>query len=221
MIHPPGTNVAIRHYRAGQLVEARDVHNAWVNNGRGWLSKLVSLQVLDPGNPAGDVAENNARIRYFGLGMGGHQASASSLVPPYSTYYQPGADPNATAGNEYRSDFASNISTLERPVRRSGTLDPYPGDPADVWLYEDIPVWRRDTQSVTFNVSVDATGGELIYGALTDLPISEAGLFTDDTGVSINQPYSPLIAYVNFGTIQLTTSSIVLFSWTVRFADAP
>lgn len=221
MTHPPGTNVAIRHYRAGQLVERRDVHNVWVDNGREWLAKLVSLQVLDPGNPPGDVFKNEARLRYFGLGMGGHLAAGSSLVPPYTTYYPAGFDPNNSNGHAYRSDFGSDIGTLERPVRRSGTLDPYPGDPGDVWLYEDIVAWHRDTQSVTYNVTVDATGGELIYGGLTDLPISEAALFNDDVGVSVNAPYSPLVAYVNFDTIQLTAVSIVLFSWTIRFADAP
>ena len=213
-------NVAIKHYKCGELVERRDIHNVWVDNGRTWLSKLVSLTYLDPGNVPGDVFEDNARLRYFGLGMGGLLAAPMSLLGDYLAAYPPGHDPNASAGNTYNSANPTGplISTLERPIRRSGTQLPYPGDPADVWLYPDVAVYHRDNQSLTVDVVVDATSGELIYGtSIASMPISEAGLFNDAAGVGINTPYSPLVAYVPFDTIYLTTESLAHFSWTVRF----
>lgn len=229
------TNVDILHYRRGELVEVRCGHNIWTDNGRTWLSKLVSYMFIDPANPLNDIPENVARLRYFGLGMGGRKASPSSLVGDFLAAYPPGYDPNATDGHSYQQEDPTGppISTLERPIRRSGVndpvTDPYPGDPADVWLYGDVATYRRDNQSLTVDVVVDCTGGEVIYGSFLPPPagngagmvISEAGLFNDDVGVSQNQPYSPLVAYINFATIQLTVESLVRFSWTIRFADAP
>ena len=212
-------NVAIEHFKCGELVERRDIHNVWVNNGRTWLSKIVALTYLDPSSVSGDTFETDARLRYFGLGMGGIYALPGSFVGDYLAAYPPGYDPNASAGNTYKSANPTGplISTLERPIRRTSTQLPYPGDPADVWLYPNVTVYRRDNQSITVDVVVDASGGELIYGTFTTMPISEAGLFNDDTGVAINTPYSPLVAYVPFATIYLTTESLAHFSWTVRF----
>jgi hypothetical protein len=220
------TNVDILHYKRGELVEVRRGHNIWTNYGRTWLSKMVGYLSFDP-----VTVEKNARLRYFGLGMGGNKASLGSLAGDFLAAYPPGYDPNASDGHSYQQEDPTGppISTLERPIRRSGpndpVTDPYPGDPTDVWLYEDVDIYRQDNQSLTVDQIVDCTGGELIYGSfLTSgmgIVISEAGLFNDDAlDVSPNQPYSPLVAYINFGTIQLTVESIVRFSWTIRFADA-
>lgn len=224
------TNVDILHYKRGKLVEVRRGHNIWTDNGRAWLSEMVGYLAFDPS----ELVENNARLRYFGVGMGGRKAALVSSGPDFVAAYPPGQDPNTTDGRQYQQEDPTGppISTLERPIRRSGpndpVTDPYPGDPTDVWLYEDVPIHRQDNQSLTINVDVDCTGGEIIYGSFLPPPtgngsgmvISEAGLFNDDTGVSPNQPYSPLVAYINFGTIQLTVESLVRFSWTIRFADA-
>jgi hypothetical protein len=214
------SNVFIHHYKSGELVEEREVHNVFVDNGRTWLSNLIALLTLDDGNPPGDTFQTDARLRYFGVGIGGITASASAFGATLLAAYPPGYDPNASAGNTYQKEDPTGppISTLERPIRRSGTQQPYPSAPGtDVWLYPDLLPYYIDNQSLTLDVSVDATGGEIIYGTFTDMPISEVALLNDDVGVDLNAPYSPVVAYVNFAPIVMTAISRVHFSWTVRF----
>lgn len=209
-------NVHIEHFKKGRLVEEQKIHNVVLSNGRRWLSQLVAYTTIG----APDVPENIARIKYFGLGLGSVQSSPATLAGQYGTAYPPGFDPEATDGQSYQTvnPTGPHISTLERPIRRSGTTDPYNIAPnTDVWLYEDIEVYRQDNQSVTFRVTVDATGGELVYGGFTEMYISEAALFNDENSTDPNAPYSPATNYVHFDTIQLTMDSIVVFSWSLRF----
>ena len=214
------SNVFIHHYKLGRLIETREAHNVLVDSGRTWLSKLVALQTLDDGNPPGDTFQTDARYRYFGVGIGGITADASAFDPIPLAAYPPGDDPSGSTGDDYQKEDPTGppISTLERPIRRSGTQNPYSSAPGtDVWLYPDVSIYYRDNQSLTVDVYVDATGGEIIYGTFTEMPISEAALLNDDVGVDINTPYSPIVSYVNFPAVILTTASVVHFSWTVRF----
>lgn len=206
-------NVDIQHFQKGELVEERHVHNVMTLVGRNWLSLLVGYA-----DPTLLVTQSDVRLRYFGLGIGSVKASDQAFAPDLLAAYPPGFDPNATNGRRYQTVDPTGppISTLERPIRRSGTQNPYATAPGtDVWLYEDIPVFFQDTQSVTFRVEVDATGGELIYGTFASIPLSEAALLLDTADP--NTPYSPVAAYVHFDTIQVTGNSLLLFSWSIRF----
>jgi len=135
----------------------------------------------------------------------------------------------------YRKDFppSPEIQTLELPVRKSGGSLGY-GDPllpaTDVWLFSppDVYFTHQTSQSVTAHCFIDAST-DVVYAPFTQMPLTEAGLYTDgvhnaggatpsDVAVDVNKPYSPLVAYVNFDTILLDSNSTVEFIWSVRFA---
>lgn len=211
-------NVFIEHFRSGVLVDSRSVHNTWTEYGREYLTKVVSLQSMaGPGVP-----QEDHRIRYMGFGIGGTLATAAAFTPLLTTSYASGADPRNTDGNEYNKVNPTSplISTLERPVRRSGSEDPYLGGPTpgDVWLFgaPSFSTYYRDNNSVTYKTVVDCSNGDITYGSFVTMPITEAGLY--HSGADSGSPFSELVAYVNFDTITLDTSSFVTFSWTVRLA---
>lgn len=209
-------NVVIEHRRGGSVVDVREGHNVWTYYGKEYLSKLVALQVID----AIDVPQEDNRIKYLGLGIGGVSTSGSSRGPVFMAAYPPGHDPNSTFGAQYTDENPTSppVNTLERPVRVSGTSNPYPTAPStDVWLLgPPTLVTYRDTNSITFKFVVDASGGSFVYGSMPFLPVSEAGLFHAgaDPGVAYNQT----VAYITFATMVLHSDSVVTISWTVRFA---
>lgn len=211
------TNVEIRVSRRGRLEAVHRTHNVWVDRGREYLASMVGYDSFDP-----DLPEASNRVRYFGVGIGGQFSNVGiANVPPLSTSYPPGSDPNATSGNEYREDFPVNplVTTLERPVRISGGSTAYPGSVSDVWLV-DTPnffVTHLTTTELTVHAIIDGAAGDLVYAPFTVMPLSEAGLFTDEPSVSINTPYSPLVAYVTFGTILFDSDTLLEFIWSVRF----
>lgn len=205
------------HYKRGRVVERRDVHNAFLPHGRAWLSRLVGFSSIVPA-----VTETEARIRYLGLGMGSTSAGSVPYDAEFLAAYPPGFDPNATSGNLYQTINPTGppISTLERPVRVSGSQDPYLSAPSsDVWLYENIVAYYQDLNSVTFRQVIDATAGELVYGTFTRMPISEAALFNDAAGVNVNAPYNLALSYVQFSPIVLTVESVIDLSWSIRFCS--
>jgi hypothetical protein len=162
------------------------------------------------------------RIKYMGFGIGGvGQSSVVSAVPPVSTAYPPGADPNATTGNEYRKEHPLDplITTLERPVRVTGGVAPYPGDPADVWLVQDPKFvnYIITPGVMSFHGFVDGAAGDMLYGPFIEMPLSEVGLFLSDA--DIHSDYNPgkLVAYFSFGTIMLTLGVKLELVWTVSF----
>lgn len=210
-------NVLVEHRRRGALVETREVHNVWTYYGKEYLSQIVSLQAID--DVMGDVPQTNFRVRYFGLGIGGITYSNSAYGPLFLAAYPPGFDPHGSNGHSYRSDDPTSpvVSTLERPVRRSGTANPYASAPGtDTWLFDNAETYYRDINSVTYKFVVDCTASDVVYGSFPYMPISEAGLF--HSGASMHTPFSSLVAYVNFATVFLQPDSVVTFSWTVRFA---
>jgi len=221
-------NVFINHYRHGKLVDHRELHNVWVDNGRKYLAEMITETVF--GSP---VRED--RLKYFGVGIGSTRRNVLATQAPLSTSYPAGNDPWATAGNEYQKEYAPSpdVQTLELPVRKSGGELAY-DDPllsaTDVWLFEppDVYFTHQTTQSVTAHCFIDAST-YVTYGSFTQVPLTEAGLYTDgvhnaggaapaDVAVDVNKPYSPLVAYVNFDTILLDSNSTVEFIWSVRFA---
>lgn len=213
MLHP---NVHVAHYAGGRLVETREAHNIMTEYGRAWLALLVGAAAYNADSP-----ETPRRLAYIGFGIGSVTAAASSLSSSYATTpYPVGHDPNTTAGNEYDMAYpvVPPISTLERPVRVTGTLSPYlSASPTDAWLVQAPAVFpsHRDATSVTLNARTAA--GEIAYGSFAfECHLSEAALFTSEADV--NEPYNPAVAYVNFGSIRLSPLSRVEIAWTLRFS---
>lgn len=162
------------------------------------------------------------RIKYMGFGIGSRlQNTLAAASPPYSVSYQAGEDPNATAGNEYDTRFpkAPLIATLERPIRITGTDDPYPGDPADVWLVQhpQFSSFLAGPGVIKFHANLDGAGGDIAYGTFTDVPLSEVGLFLDDADVNDAYNVGSLVAYHSFGTISFTAGTQMELVWTVSF----
>lgn len=213
------TNVFVEHKRAGRVVDVRRTHNTWTHYGRDYLSRIVALQTIDA-DELNDVVQTDYRIRYLGLGIGGvSYSSGTAYAPPLLGAYPPGSDPQSTDGHRYNDENPTSppISTLERPVRKSGSSDPYNTAPGtDTWLFGATGTYYRDTNSVTYRFVVDCTASDVVYAPFTEMPVSEAGLF--HSGASVHDPFSSLVAYVNLDTIFLHVDSIVTVSWTVRFA---
>lgn len=213
----PSVELRIETFDSGSPVDDVTVLGTITQTGREWFARLIAIQVMG-GSPAADTPQRADRIRYMGLGMGSVDATAAAQAAVFLAAYPPGSDPQGTNGQSYQVEDPTGplITALERPVRRTGTQDPYNAAPGtDVWLYGDLLPTFPDSQAVSFVVDVDATGGELIYGTFPTMPISEAALMTD-TG-NVNTPFSEAVFYADFATIDLTTTSTVRFTWTIRF----
>lgn len=214
-------NVLIKHYKRGALFETREVHNSWTNFGRLFLRNRVSYY---------PVNSESRRVKYMSLGIGGRAQSYLATLPPISTTHSPGNDPRATAGNTYDDrDLEGSgdgtippVSTLEMPVRVSGAEEDYPDailSGTSTWYIQspDLFITQLSTRrGLAVHGLVDATAGSYIFGSYVNMPICEAGLHLED--IDINQPYQPLVAYVNFGTLLLTDASQLEIIWQVRVA---
>jgi len=220
-------NVFINHYRRGKLVEERHVHNSWAERGRQYLSYIISENT--PG-----LGVENRRLKYMSLGIGGTNRSGIVLLAPLAASHSPGNDPRGTAGDVYtRLNLTGSgdgsvppVTTLEMPARVSGASSPpddYPDaitNASDVWYIQDpdLYITMLGQEGLAVHAFVDCTTptSDYIYDVFTQMPISEAGLHLGD--IDINQPYEPLVAYVNFGTITLDAESQLEVIWSVRFA---
>jgi len=209
-------NVHIIHSRGGKVVEERKGHNVWLDRGRRYLGEMLV-------DPPGETQ----RIKYIGLGIGSKKqvltATANSV--PIVTSYPAGFDPQATAGNEYDHQYpiAPEITTLERPIRLTGGVLPYPGAPGDEWLFLPPPQ-RFDANTllgegiIQFSALLDTNLGDILYGPFFEMPLSEIGLFLSGA-VTTGDPYNvgSMVAYHSFVTILLSPGSVVEFRWQVRF----
>lgn len=189
----------------GKIVGRREGHNIWVDLGREYLAGRVSFQSYGP-----DTPQRSDAIKYIGFGIGGSRQVAPSVAnsAPMSTAYP---------GTNAQTDTDPAITTLERPVRISGSTtipsDPY--NPADVWLgtIQAPPIHMQPTE-VTFRRLFGQT--EISYSTFTTVPLSEVGLFTSLAN-PVGQPFNTLVAYDTFDTISKTGAFEIEVEWTVRF----
>lgn len=186
------------------------------------LVKLGLAPTVVPPSGMTTTPIDTRRVKYMGFGIGSTlQNTLIAANPPLSTSYPPGSDPNATSGNEYDKLFpkAPLISSLERPVRISGGINPYPGDPGDVWLVQSpkFSSFISGVGVIKFHGVVDAAGGDMLYGPFTQMPLSEVGLFLSGSNVNDAFNAGKLVAYYSFGTILLTVGLRMELIWTVSF----
>ena len=123
----------------------------------------------------------------------------------------------AYPGTNTQTDLDPLVTTLERPVRVSGSTtvpgDPY--NPADVWLGTvQAPAIHSTPTEVTFRRLFLQT--EISYSSFTSVPLSEVGLFTS-AAAPIGQPFNTLVAYDTFDTISKTGAFEIEVEWSVRF----
>jgi hypothetical protein len=198
-------NLRLTMRERGKVVARRDGHNIWVDLGREYLAHLIALTSYGP-----DVPERNDRIKYMGFGIGGTRQIAPSVAnsAPMSTAYP---------GLNAQTDLDPSVTTLERPVRVSGSTtipsDPY--NPADVWLgtIQAPPIHNTATQ-VTFRRLFTQT--EVSYSSFTTVPLSEVMLFTSAAN-PIGQPFNTGVAYDTYDTISKTGALELEVEWTIRF----
>jgi len=216
---PVSSNVTIlKKTMGGKVVDRRDSHNIFTDNGRQWLRQLISVNsysgiphaTLGVGsNMTGDggqtgntdsiaVGGKTYRPRYIGLGVGG---ALQTLTPP-----GPGAQIEE-----------GNVTTLESPVLAS----------AGIWLQEVLPQSDIADGEIyptsysirfrgVFNLSdVSFAGQTLDLG--TDVPISEIGLFTSEAVRGSAPDGVGMIAYNIFKPISKTPNFILEIAWELRF----
>ncbi len=198
-------NLRITARERGKIVQRRDGHNIWVDLGREYLASLIALVSYGP-----DTPERNDRIKYIGFGIGGTRQIAPGVAnaAPMSVAYP---------GTNLQTDTDPSVTTLERPVRVSGTTtspsSPY--NPADVWLgtIQAPPIHNTPTQA-TFRRLFTQT--EVSYSTFATVPLSEVMLFTSAAN-PVGVPLNTGVAYDTFDTISKTGALELEVEWTVRF----
>jgi len=199
------TNLVITARERGKIVARREGHNIFLNTGREWLAQLIAYLSFSP-----DVPENDYRVRYMGLGIGGSRQLVpnTSMLPQVNTDY---------AGSNAQTDTNPNVIYLERPVRLSGSATPFPFNPSDVWLGQiqapaDHPIPNRTTFTRVF------TDVEVNYTPYETVPLSEIGLYTAGANPNIhNNTGLTFVAYDTFDTLSKTSAIQLQVDWTLIF----
>lgn len=186
----------------GKIAARREGHNIWVNVGREYLASLIAYSSFSP-----LTTERDDRMRYMGVGIGGTRqlalgvANAAPLVTAYP-------------GSNGQTDTDPTVTMLERPVRISGSSDPYPGQGADVWVGQiQAPATHGTATEVTFKRLFTQT--EVSYNPFLTVPLSEVGLFT--AAADVNVYNNILVAYDTFDTLSKTNAFELEIDWSVRF----
>ncbi len=198
-------NLRITARERGKIAARREGHNIWLDLGREYLASLIALASYSP-----DTPERNDRVKYMGFGIGGTRQVAPGVAntAPLVVAYP---------GTNAQTDTDPLVTTLERPVRVSGstTSPSSPYNPADVWLglIQAPPIHVTATE-VTFRRLFGQT--EISYSTFTTVPLSEVMLFTSAAN-PVGQPFNTGIAYDTFDTISKTGAFEFEVEWTVRF----
>lgn len=207
------SNLTLTMRERGKIRARRKGHNIWVNLGREWLSTLICYTALPaPPTTLPVTPEEDRRIRYMGMGIGGTRQLSPSIANaiPMSNYYP---------GTNNQTDTDPTVTTLERPVRLSSvgtaTLPPYSA--TDVWLGQVVaPVTHNSNTSATFTRLFTET--EISYGPFLTVPLSEIGLFLhNDSMTYINLPNNTFLAYDTFDSLLKTTAFSLEVDWTISF----
>jgi hypothetical protein len=194
-------NLKLTLYDRGKIVARREGHNIWVDLGREYLAELIAYSSYDP-----DVKVRDDRIKYMGLGIGGTRqlalptANATPMTPAY-------------AGTNEQTDSDATVTTLERPVRVSGSGSAYPYPNDDIWLGTIGTVAFDAATEVTFSRIFLRT--EVSYGSFLTVPVSEVGLFT--SAASPIYYKNTLVAYDTFDTLAKTSAFALRVDWTIKF----
>lgn len=198
-------NLRLTVRERGKIMARREGHNIWLDLGREYLASLICLVSYGP-----DTAERNDRIKYMGFGIGGTRQTSPGVAnaAPMSVAYP---------GTNAHTDQDPTVTTLERPVRVSGTTtnpaSPYSG--TDVWLGTiQAPPIHSNTNEATFRRVFTQT--EVSYSTFTAVPLSEVMLFTSAAN-PIGVPSNTGIAYDTFDTITKTGAFELEVDWSVRF----
>lgn len=209
-------NVFITVRRDGKIIHRHEGHNVWTPLGNEYLASMISYASYGP-----DTPERVDRLRYMGFGIGGiGQGHPSAGAPPLSTSYPAGADPNATTGSTYDSAYPPIISTLERPIRITGSSASYPGAPGDKWLANpddgNLVFGHSTPSTVTAIASFDTTLGDFVYAPFIQIPLSELSLVLSSATVP-DEPFNTIVAYHTFDTILLSGVEHFDVVWDVNF----
>ncbi len=196
------SNLIITARERGKIVARREGHNIWLDLGREYLAQLIAFNSFGPDTPV-----RNDRIKYMGVGIGGTRqlALAAANSPPISPPY---------TGTNVQTDTSAIVTTIERPIRVSGSPSAYPGIAGDVWIgqIQAPPDLSGGTEVVFRRVF---TQDEVSYTPYLSVPLSEVMLFTSAANPENHQNTG--VAYDTFDTISKTEAVNVEFVWTIRF----
>lgn len=198
------TNLSIVARERGKIVARRDGHNIWLNVGKEWLAKLICYSLFGP-----LTTEEDNRIRYMGLGIGGNRqlalgtANSAPLIGPYP-------------GSNAQTDSDGTVTNLERPVRVSGGSTTYPGVVSDLWLAQvQAPATHPIVSQTTFSRVFTST--DVSYNPFLSVPLSEIGLFHNGADPNAYQNPGEMVAYDTFDTLSKTAAFELEVNWTIRF----
>jgi len=197
------SNLRIIARERGKIVARREGHNIWLDLGREYLASLISYASY--GSP--DTPERDDRIKYIGLGIGGTRQASLSVAnsAPMSTAYP---------GSNDQTDTNPTVTTLERPVRISGTTTVPPYDAGDVWLGQiQAPVVHSPSTVAIFTRIFSSS--ELSYSSFTTVPLSEIMLFTG--AADINVYNNTGVAYDTMDTLSKTVAFALEVDWSISF----
>ena len=210
----PEVNLAISIVRDGVRYQHHKSHNIFLDNGREYLSKVISASNYSDIN---GTRGSQQVIQYIGFGIGGtRQTSADAGAAPLSDAWNgAGAEPRGYGGSNLQTDIVPALSSLERPVRVSAA--------PDTWLSEAGASYP-DATSALFTAEFSSTDIN-IDGLYASVPLSEIGLYLSDAnpllpnGVVGTYPTvaEHMIAYDTFNPIPKTGQFSIIVDWMLRF----
>src|SRR5262245_55416648 len=195
------SNLKVTVRERGKIVDRRQGQNIWLDLGREYLAQLIAFQSFGPDTPVRDD-----RIKYMGLGIGGTAqialgtANSAPIDPPYT-------------GTNLQDDVTPIVTTLERPVRVTGSDAAYPGIAGDQWIGQiQAPPDLSTSGEVVFRRIF--TEDEVSYDPFLKVPISEIMLFTSAADPENYQNTG--VAYETIATLTKTNAVAIEFEWTIR-----